>query len=191
VALIGLRARDREGRTPAGAVLARLPARAGIAVVAGGTIRPGGIGASAGGGIAGAGDVALVGGRADDGVAAGADPALAGVGLRAGVAVVAGGTITLRGVGAQAGGRVAGAGVVTLIGGRADDGIVGDAYPALAGARGARIAVACGARRLERTIGRAARRGGTVRCTVVTLLAGINYAVTTRHVADDDPDRIH
>jgi len=134
--------------------------------------------------------VALVGGGADDGVAAGADPALAGVRLRAEVAVVAGGTITLRGVGAQAGGRVAGAGVVTLIGGRADDGVVADAYPALAGARGACIA-ACGARRLERTIGRAARRGGTVRCTVVTLLAGINHAVTTRHVADDDSDRIH
>src|SRR5439155_6244759 len=42
------------------------------------------------GGSTGAGCVALVGGRARDGVAAGADPALAGVGLGAGVAVVAG-----------------------------------------------------------------------------------------------------
>src|SRR5207244_11711341 len=51
--------------------------------------------AGAVGGIAGAGDVALVGGGADDGVAADARAALAGVGLRAGVAVVAGGAVGL------------------------------------------------------------------------------------------------
>src|SRR5438046_4983131 len=172
VALIGLRARDREGRTPAGAVLARLPARAGIAVVAGGTIRPGGIGASASGGIAGAGDVALVGGRADDGVAAGADPALAGVGLRAGVAVDAGGAVAGVRVGALAGGGVAGAGDVALVGGRADDRAAAGAEPVLAGV-GLRAGVAVAARG---TIGldrmRAVAGGGVAGAGGVTLVGG-------------------
>src|SRR5206468_4029199 len=172
------------------AALAGVGLGARVAVVAGGAVAVVRVGALAGGGVAGAGDVALVGGGADDGVRAGAGATLAGVALRAGVAVVARAAVAGVRVGALAGGGVAGAGVVALVERGADDGVVADAHPALAGARGARI-VAYGARRLERTIGRAARRGGTVRWTVVTLLAGINYAVTTRDVADDDPDRIH
>src|SRR5206468_12299484 len=70
--------------------LAGVGLRAGVAVAARGAVAGARVGALAGGGVAGAGDVALVGGRADDRVAAGAEPALAGVGLRAGIAVVAG-----------------------------------------------------------------------------------------------------
>src|SRR5207244_233078 len=93
----------------------------------------------------GAGDVALVGGRADDRVAAGAEPALAGVGLRAGVAVVAGGTIGLGRVRARARGGSAGAGGVGLIGGGAGDGGAARAHAPLAGVGlGAAIAVAAG-----------------------------------------------
>jgi len=57
----------------------------------------------------------------------------------------------------------------------------------------ARVAVV-GARRtarLERAIGSAARAGGAVRRTVVTLLASIDRTVTTGYVGDRDPDRVY
>src|SRR5438046_9311713 len=95
------------------------------------------------GGIAGAGGVALIGGRANDGVAAGAHPALAGVGLRAGIAVVAGRRV--RRV------HAAGGGIAAVV--RAPVAVVAiprRAADALAGAAGvvggAGVAVAAGAR---------------------------------------------
>src|SRR5438094_593533 len=76
---------------------------AGLAVVAGGAIGVGGVGAHAARRVAGAGDVALIGIGASDRVAARADPCLAGVRQRTRIAVVAGGTIGLGGVRAHAG----------------------------------------------------------------------------------------
>src|SRR5205807_6537335 len=99
--------------------LAGVGLRAAFAAVAGAAIGLGRVRARARGGITRAGVVTLVGGGADDGVAAGAEPALAGVGLRAGVAVVAAGAIGLRRVRASARGRIGSAGGVTLIGGGA------------------------------------------------------------------------
>src|SRR5262249_21762866 len=80
-------------------------------------------GAVAGARIADAGIVALVGGRADDGVGAHAGAALAGVGLRAGVAVGTRDAIGLGRIGAGAGGGRADAGIVALVARGADHGV--------------------------------------------------------------------
>src|SRR5207245_11590631 len=72
--------------------------------------------AEPGGGIAGAGAVTLIGGGADDWIAAGADAAVAGVGLRAGIAVVAGRAVRLGRIRTRAGARIAGPGIVALVG---------------------------------------------------------------------------
>src|SRR5256885_1610021 len=77
--------------------------------------------------------MALVTRRADNGIAPGARPALAGVSLRAGIAVVAGRAIGLGRIRARASGRIAGARVMTLVTRRADHGIAPGARPALAG----------------------------------------------------------
>src|SRR5262249_53451795 len=88
--------------------------------------------------------VALVGGRADHGVGADADPArVAGVGLGAGVAVVAGGARVDR-VGADARCRVAGSGGVALVRRGAHDGVQAGAHAGLAGV-GAEAEVRAGA----------------------------------------------
>src|SRR5206468_3134072 len=79
------------------------------------------IGTDTGSGIAGSDVVALVGSRADDRVAARANPGLTGVSLRAGIAVRAGRPVGLRWIGADTGSRVAGSDVVALVGSRADD----------------------------------------------------------------------
>src|SRR5206468_1283466 len=115
--------------------------------------------------ITGAGVVALILGGADDGVAARAAAALAGVGLRAGVAVVAGGAVGLRRVRADAARRIAGAGVVALILGGADDGVGAGAGAALAGVGlRAGVAVVAGGpvrhRRVLTSRDRVARVGG-------------------------------
>src|SRR5439155_890454 len=113
----------------------------------------------------------LVGSRADDGVAAGTHPALAGVGPRAGVAVAAGGAIGLVGVRAHARRRVASPGGVTLVKRRAGDGGGrAPAGPALAGLpRGAGVVVvARGAVRLVRV--RAHARGRVASPGRVTLV---------------------
>src|SRR5206468_12515688 len=89
VALVGGRAHDRV-RAHAGAALAGVALRAVIAVVTGCAVGLDGIAAGARRGIASAGRVTLVGGRAHDRVRAHAGAGLAGVGLRAGIAVVAG-----------------------------------------------------------------------------------------------------
>src|SRR5206468_3591025 len=86
------------------------------------------------GGITGAGGVALVGGGAGDGVAAGADPALAGVGLGAGIAVVAGSGVVgvdaaERGVAAVVGADVA---VVAVERSATDAGVVHAGLEAIA-----------------------------------------------------------
>src|SRR5207248_2146330 len=144
--------------------------RAGIPVVAGAAVGLRRVRARARGGITGAGKVALVGGGADDGVAARADPALAGVGLRAGIPVVAGAAVGLRRVRARARRRVAGAGVVALVRGGADDRVATRADPALAGI-GLRAGVAVGAGaavRLRRVRARARRR--VARARVVALI---------------------
>src|SRR5207253_2470165 len=101
-------------------------------VAAGRAVRLGGVGARARTRVAGAGDVALIRGRADLGVGASAHSALAGVGLRAGVAVAAGRAVGRRGVGAGTGRGVAGARYVALIRGRADLGVGASAHSALA-----------------------------------------------------------
>src|SRR5207247_5479936 len=106
----------------------------GIAVVAGAAVGSRRVRALAGGGVARAGDVALVRGRAGDRVAPNAAPALAGVALRAGVAVVAGAAVGSRRVRALAGGGVGRGGDVALVRGRGGDRLAPRAAPALAGA---------------------------------------------------------
>src|SRR5439155_827249 len=103
--------------------LTGLGLRAAVAVVAARAIGPGGIAAGSRRGIAGAGGVALIGGRADDGVRAHAGAGLAGVALRAGVGVVAARAVGLGGIAADARRGIAGAGGVALIGGGAHDGV--------------------------------------------------------------------
>src|SRR5439155_18915722 len=89
--------------------------------------------------------VGLVVGVVDVGVAAGADPALAGVGLRAGIAVVAGAAVGFPRVRACPRGGRTGAGSVALVGGGANDGVAAGADPALAGVGlGAGVAVVAG-----------------------------------------------
>src|SRR2546428_505622 len=130
VALIERGADDRVGARAA-PVLAAVGLRAGVAVVAGravGLVRR--RRAHAGGGVAGAGVVALVR-RADHRVRPDAAPVLAGVGLRAGVAVVAGRAVGLvRQRPAHDAGRDAGAGVVALFR-HADHRVRPDAAPVL------------------------------------------------------------
>src|SRR5207244_3083264 len=127
-----VRRADHRACSDAAPVLAGVGLRAGVAVVAGSEERRvGRRRAHAGGGVAGAGVVALVR-RADHRVRADAAPVLAGVGLRAGVAVVAGRAVGLvRRRRAHAGGGVAGAGVVALVR-RADHRVRPDAAPVLA-----------------------------------------------------------
>src|SRR5204863_245226 len=115
------RGADDGVRPDAGAGLAGVGLGAGIAVGAGAAVRLGRGGAGAVGGIADAGDVALIEGGADDGVGPDAGAGLAGVTLGAGVAVVAGPAVGLGRGGAGAARRIAGAGDVALIGGGADD----------------------------------------------------------------------
>src|SRR5206468_8970333 len=112
--------------------LAGVGLRAGIAVVARAAVGLRRVRARPRGGRTGAGSVALVGGGADDGVAAGADAALAGVGLRAGIPVVARAAVGLRRVRARPRGRITGAGGVALVGGGADHGVAAGARPVLA-----------------------------------------------------------
>src|SRR5438093_1214881 len=122
VALVQRRADDGL-RAHAARALTGVGLRAGVAVVAGGGVGPGGVAARPRRGVAGAGGVTLVGGRAHDRIRARAGAGLTGVGLRAGVAVVAGGAVGLGGIAAGARRGIAGAGGVALIGGRAHDGI--------------------------------------------------------------------
>jgi len=65
--------------------------------------------------------VALIGGRADDGIVTRASASLTGIGLGALVVVVAGRAVGLGRIGANTGVRITGAGVVTLIGGGANN----------------------------------------------------------------------
>src|SRR5204863_332816 len=99
VALIERGAGDGGGRAPAGAVLARLPARAGVVVVARGTVGLVRVRAHATRRVAGAGDVALIErGAGDGGGRAPAGAVLARLPARAGVVVVACGPVALVGV---------------------------------------------------------------------------------------------
>src|SRR5262249_1451988 len=113
-----------------------------VAVVAGGAVRLGGVGAGTSGRVAGARLAALIRRGADDRVRAGADARLAGIGPGAGAAVVAGRAVGLARGGAGAFCRVAGAGVMALVDGGADDRVRTDAGAAEAGiALGAEVAV--------------------------------------------------
>src|SRR5439155_2017928 len=96
VALVRARTRHR-ATAHADAVLARVGLRAGIPVAAGAAIGLRGVRARAGRRVARPPVVALVGRGTDDGVAARARAALAGVGLRARVAIVAGAAVWLGG----------------------------------------------------------------------------------------------
>src|SRR6185436_11367729 len=118
VALIGGGADDRIGAR-AQAHLAGVGLGAGVAVVARAPVGPGRVRAHAARGIAHAGDVALVGGDAEDVAGARAGAGLAGVGLRAGVAVVARAPVALGRVRAETAARIAHAHHVALIAGRA------------------------------------------------------------------------
>src|SRR5205823_2190916 len=103
------------------------------------------VGAGAARRIAGAGDMALIERRADDGVRPRADTRLAGVGLGAGIAIGAGAAIGLVRIGAGAVGRIARAGDVALIERGADDGVRARADARLTGvALRAGIAVGAG-----------------------------------------------
>src|SRR5262249_3313853 len=132
VTLIG-RGADDGVRAYARPRLTGIALRAGVAVGSAGGLGVGRVGADAGGGVARAGAVTVIGGGADDRVGADARPRLTGIALRAGVAVAAGRAIGLGRIGADAGGDIAGAGAVTLIGGGADDGVGADARPRLTG----------------------------------------------------------
>src|SRR5207253_1051486 len=145
---------------------------AGAAVAAGAAIDLHRVRARPRGERTGPGNVALVGGGADDGVAARADPALAGVGLRAGIAVVAGTAVGLRRVRARPRGRITGAGSVALVGGGAGDGVAARAHPALAGVGlRAGVAVVAGAAVGLRRV-RARPRGGITGAGSVALFGG-------------------
>src|SRR5262249_38278996 len=132
VALIGSGADDGP-RPDAGAALAGVALRAGIAVVARRAIRLGGIRARTGDGVASAGVVALVGRGTHARIPARADAGLAAVRPGAGAPVGAGGAVRSVRVRAGARGGIAGAGVVALIGGGADDGLRADAAAGAAG----------------------------------------------------------
>src|SRR5690349_13240162 len=111
-----VRRRAHDGRRPgAGAVLAHVVPGAAVAVVAAGTILLGRVRADARRGVAGAGDVTLIGRGTGDGVRPAAPSGLARVGLRAGVPVVAGAAVGADRAGAHAGRGIAGARDVTLI----------------------------------------------------------------------------
>src|SRR2546425_854205 len=120
VALIGGAADDRLAAR-AGARLARVVPRARIPVVACGAVGLRGIGADTRRRVANPRLVALIGGAADDRLAARAGARLARVRPRAGVPVVARGTVVFRRAGARPRGRVADARLVALVGGAADD----------------------------------------------------------------------
>src|SRR5262249_38094481 len=117
----------------------------GIAVGASAAVGDVRIGADAARRVADAGDVALIEGRADDGVRPDARAGLAGVALRAGIAITAGAPVRLVRVGAEAARRIADAGVVALIERGADDGVRPDARAGLAGV-GLGTGIAIGAR---------------------------------------------
>src|SRR5204862_462756 len=134
------------------------------------------IGADAGRGVTGAGDVALVEWRADDRIAAGADAGAARVRLRAGVAVVAGGAVHRRRVGALARGGITGPRHVALVGGRAHDGVAARADAALTRVGpGAGVAVVAGRAVHRRRVGALARGG----------VAGARHVALVRRRADD------
>src|SRR5207249_2429141 len=170
VALVRGRTR-RRATAHAGAVLARVGQRAGVAVVARAPIGLGGVRTRAGGRVAGPDVVALVSCRADDRVPARARALLLRVGLRACVAVVARAPVGLGGVRAGAGGRVAGARIVALVLRGAHDRIAAGAGSYLAGV-GSRAGVAIVA---GTPVGLGGVRAGTgrraARPRVVTLVA--------------------
>src|SRR5207245_9204393 len=108
----------RRAPAHAGAPLAGVGPRAGVAVAARAPIGLGGIRTRAGGLAARPDVVTLVERGTDDGVPTRAHAAPAGVGLRARVAVAADTPVGLGGVRAGARRRVAGAGLVALVRGR-------------------------------------------------------------------------
>lgn len=89
--------------------------------------------------------MALVLGRAGDGIRAGAGAQLAGVGLSTQAAIAAGSPVTELGVGALSGERIADSRFVARVEGRADHGIGPLALPLLTGVGlGATIAIVAG-----------------------------------------------
>src|SRR5205823_5119277 len=165
-----VQAAARKRRADANARVTAVRDRAGVPVVANGSLELHGVRAGAGRGVARPRVVALVLGSADDRVRAGANSPLTGVGLRARVPVIAGRAIRLSGVRAGPGGRVARPGVVTLVGHGADDEVAARAHAPLAGVGlRARVAVVAGA---AVGLGGVRARAGTrvARPRVVTLV---------------------
>src|SRR3990167_754650 len=109
--------------------------RAGIPVIARGSIRLRWITANPRRRVAGPHIVALIQRRADNGVCTVARTALAGVGLRTGIPVTARGPIRLFRITANPRRRVAGSGIMALIQSRADNGIRSDTRTSRAGIR--------------------------------------------------------
>src|SRR5437016_5939343 len=145
-------------RTDAHPAVAHVGPCTGVAVVARGAVRHGRVGALAGGGVAAADRMALIGCDAEY-VDATAGPALTGVVVRARIAVVARAAVGPDRVRAVAGGRVAGARVVALIRRGAGDGERAGPDSTLAGVGlGAGVAVvargAVGLRRARAEAGR-------------------------------------
>src|SRR5207249_3178948 len=171
-----VQAAARKRRADANARVAAVRDRAGVPVVANGSLELHGVRAGAGRGVARPRVVALVLGSADDRVRAGAHSRLTDVGLRACVPVVARGAIGPSGVRAGAGGRVARPGVVTLVGRGADDGISARARATLAGV-GPRAGVPIGA-------GAAVGLGG-VRASAVARVARPRVVALVGCGADD------
>src|SRR5262249_46869380 len=113
--------------------LARVGLRAGVAIVAGGAVRLGGIRAQAGYGIARARVMALIASGADFGIGAGAGPRLARIGLRASVAIVTGSAVRLGGIRALTCHGIARPRIMALIAGRTSNWIGARASAAVAG----------------------------------------------------------
>src|SRR5437773_2063680 len=161
--------------TRADARPARITTRAGIPVIAAAAVGLRGIGAGTRRRVANARLVALIGGAADDRLAARAGARLARVVPRARIPVVACGAVGLRGIGADTRPRVADARLVAMVGGATDDRLA-----ARAGARLARVVPRAGIPVVARTalgcrwIGAftARRRTGVGRTRVTVVTAG-------------------
>src|SRR5207247_718723 len=158
VAVVVCGARDA-ARADAHPAPAHVGPCAAVAVVAGGAVRHGRVGALAGGRVAAADGVALIGGDAEY-VDAAAGAALTGVVVRARIAVVAGAAVGPDRARAAAGRRVAGARVVALIRRGAEDGVRAGTDSTLAGVglRAGIAVVAGGAVGLRRARAEAGRR---------------------------------
>lgn len=129
----------------ANACLTDMRGKATVRPSAGGAIRLRRVVAGAGGRVAPARLVAIVGRGTLHGIGAGANPVLAGIGLGAGILIVAAAAVRFQGIGALPSRRVADPGLVAGIGGGADHGVSAGTASGLTGiVPGAGIPVVAG-----------------------------------------------